>query len=926
MTVITGTGSNGATNIFNTESLQALAAGSLTASTATAFTISDPDFQVSGQGTGITYSGGHPSGGTLTSLNVNVFGVASTWTGFSVSVSSLWQAVSSGNVTSFNALLFGGDDTFNASASGSGDNIGGYGGDDVFNYAGNFSMQNHLDGGDGSDTLKLNGDYAGDGLTFVDMQLISVENIVLGTGHDYVLNLRSGVVASGETMTVDATALNAGDTLVLNASNSDGGSGTKGALVLSGGAGDDVFYDGGGNDRYDGGDGSDTVVFYTGSKIAIDLSLTTSQNFGAFFGHDVLTSVENVVTGSANDKITGNADANFIDAGSGNNIIDGGDGNDTVSYAGTSGGIINLSRGKASHGDGRDILTSIENVIGSGNNDQFLGTSGDNRIDGGGGLDAVDYGNAAGGVLFNFSTGGIGRTAGGAGHDTLIGISTVKGSDFNDRLIPGLDPRSLSGILAPHSFDGGDGIDTIDFSRLDRAVTASPEDSLSFLNVENFIGTRFDDQMETEWVSEGSRSTVWGGAGDDTLRGHDRGFLKGEDGDDSLIYSSFVASDWADGGAGEDTLSLNYFGESGEMILTANSIRNVEHIKLSGTDTLGLKMDDANLLGHATVDVLYEQPQPAFLDDAWVIFDASAESTGGYRVTTRGGNDEITGGAGNDILMSGAGEDMLDMSFGGRDVVAAGSGRDTIVAGRALKANDAIDGGTGDDTVNLDGVYAKGLTFGATTLVSVENIAVADGHSYKLTTIDANVADGATLTADADHLRHTGRLVFDGSAETDGRFVLIGGAHADMLIGGAGDDQIEGRGGPDRLIGNGGVDTFVYGPTTDSTGANYDTIVGFDFAVDRIDVPSAPVAIDDSVVTGRLAVSKFDIKMAAAIDSIHLAAHHAVLFTPDAGTLAGELFVIVDQNGLAGYQAGSDFVLHLSGATNTESVSVSVFV
>jgi hypothetical protein len=50
-----------------------------------------------------------------------------------------------------------------------------------------------------------------------------------------------------------------------------------------------------------------------------------------------------------------------------------------------------------------------------------------------------------------------------------------------------------------------------------------------------------------------------------------------------------------------------------------------------------------------------------------------------------------------------------------------------------------------------------------------------------------------------------------------------------------------------------------------------------------------------------------------------------VLFTPDRGTLAGHTFLIVDANGTAGYQAGQDYVIDITGATNLGSLSTTNF-
>jgi hypothetical protein len=44
------------------------------------------------------------------------------------------------------------------------------------------------------------------------------------------------------------------------------------------------------------------------------------------------------------------------------------------------------------------------------------------------------------------------------------------------------------------------------------------------------------------------------------------------------------------------------------------------------------------------------------------------------------------------------------------------------------------------------------------------------------------------------------------------------------------------------------------------------------------------------------------------------------LFTPNAGTYAGDTFLAVDSNGQAGYTAGQDIVVELNGATNLGSL------
>ncbi len=113
--------------------------------------------------------------------------------------------------------------------------------------------------------------------------------------------------------------------------------------------------------------------------------------------------------------------------------------------------------------------------------------------------------------------------------------------------------------------------------------------------------------------------------------------------------------------------------------------------------------------------------------------------------------------------------------------------------------------------VKLDGDYGAGLTFNATTMTNVESLVLADGHDYNLTTDDATVASGATLTVDASALG-SNTLIFNGTAELDGHFTLIGGASDDKLDGGSQSDSFDlSHGGDDQVFGGGGGDTFYFG-------------------------------------------------------------------------------------------------------------------
>ena len=125
-----------------------------------------------------------------------------------------------------------------------------------------------------------------------------------------------------------------------------------------------------------------------------------------------------------------------------------------------------------------------------------------------------------------------------------------------------------------------------------------------------------------------------------------------------------------------------------------------------------------------------------------------------------------------------------------------------------------------------------------------------------------------------------------------------------------------------------GNDTFVYDDVGESTGVTRDVITGYNALHDKFDLPSgySVAAIDTALTTGTLSTGSFDANLAAAVDAAHLAAGDAVLFTPNAGTLAGHTFLVIDMNGTAGYQAGQDLVIQLESATHLASLATTDFI
>lgn len=203
--------------------------------------------------------------------------------------------------------------------------------------------------------------------------------------------------------------------------------------------------------------------------------------------------------------------------------------------------------------------------------------------------------------------------------------------------------------------------------------------------------------------------------------------------------------------------------------------------------------------------------------------------TGTVSVTVNGVtsvDDRLGGDGGDNVITARPGTDIYMLQGGGHDTATGGGSGDGFYFGAALDPLDNVDGGAGDDDqVALQGDYtgANALTFGAGNLVNIETLVIYSGsttgfgdnagnsYSYDLTTIDANVDAGKTLTVNANLLHAGENLTFNGSAETNGSFLVFAGLGNDSLTGGQGSDAFFfGDGGrftaADHVDGQGGTD------------------------------------------------------------------------------------------------------------------------
>lgn len=188
--------------------------------------------------------------------------------------------------------------------------------------------------------------------------------------------------------------------------------------------------------------------------------------------------------------------------------------------------------------------------------------------------------------------------------------------------------------------------------------------------------------------------------------------------------------------------------------------------------------------------------------------------------------DRLEGTSGNDIIVGSTHNDLFLLQGGGDDKARGDAGDDDFYFGAAFTAADQVDGGTGRDTVTLQGNYtlaagSLNLITGAETLQLLSagdkrfGASGSTAFNYSIATSDANVAAGQTLTISASGLATGEHLVFDGSAEKDGQFAVAAGAGDDRLTGGALNDTLTGGAGNDRLDGGAGRDVMAGGTGDD---------------------------------------------------------------------------------------------------------------
>lgn len=309
-------------------------------------------------------------------------------------------------------------------------------------------------------------------------------------------------------------------------------------------------------------------------------------------------------------------------------------------------------------------------------------------------------------------------------------------------------------------------------------------------------GTTGDDVL----AGTSGDDTIHGLGGNDTidgLGGTDQ--LFGDGGNDTFnmqANSGGYAS--IDGGAGLDTLTLNYFGFTSQITQVDSSTFAVN---LFGAPIASVTNVEEIILGEYWTVKL-----PNWTGNLKIVSDSHISSS----ITTGPGNDTITGGPGNDSVSFNGGNDVIDL--------AGGSGQLSIetISGHA----DHVIASASPDPANLQtaflAVLATALTAGAATIDLAAGTASIGATTFSLSGFHGVEIEGSAYISTVRGDDSPNYITYLSNNSTSGAFVFDGRGGNDTLIGGISNDQIDGGDGNDTVNANDGNDVVRGGSGNDS--------------------------------------------------------------------------------------------------------------
>lgn len=433
-------------------------------------------------------------------------------------------------------------------------------------------------------------------------------------------------------------------------------------------------------------------------------------------------------------------------------------------------------------------------------------------------------------------------------YEPTDGSSTITGTSGDDTIIL---------THGDFSIDGGDGVDTVNFSNtiphdlrsgaygsvvadLTTGTAVATGTNIQFVppysqdftyqytltNVESLIGSAGGDVLKAGAAGAtlaglGGGDTLVGGAGNDLIiGGAGADILTGGGGADIFRFSAVIVE--------------GFGGVVDSYAAAIDSIKDfqtgIDKLDLGGVQNLGAVSIVRTGSGSAVFGEIKGQPAEiqvligvtGLIQAGDVAGVASVQMVGDER------DDLLIGGDWADSLYGHDGADVL-IGGGAGDALYGGTGADTF---RYLNASDSTNGAldiiqdfaTGVDTIDLAALNPSNVS-----ILYYNGGSIISGGSGASTFQIGSVR--YVNASDLTGLVHGVYLVGDGDPNS-----LTGSALDDTIVGGAGNDTIIGGGAGDALYGGAGEDVFKYLSASDSNNAALDILHDFQTGVDKIDL------------------------------------------------------------------------------------------
>lgn len=464
----------------------------------------------------------------------------------------------------------------------------------------------------------------------------------------------------------------------------------------------------------------------------------------------------------------------------------------------------------------------MANIKGTAANNNLVGTTANDVIDGLGGADTM-AGGLGNDVYVVDNVGDIVIEAFNAGIDTvqasisylltanvenltLTGTANINGTGnaLNNSLVGNSGNNILDGGAGIDTMSGGAGndtyiVDTVSdvISETTNAGTDIVQSNASYTLVANIENLTLTGATAISAIGNTLNNVITGNSANN--------LVNGGAGADTMI-----------GGLGDDTYTVDNVGD---VIIEAAGV-GIDTVQVGFSYVLGLNVENLTLSGVSTINGTGN-----VLDNNILGNNASNILDGGL------GDDTINGGAGADAMTGGGGNDSFfvdnigdtvteaindgidsvktsvdfilsanieNLTLTGAAVSGGGNAVNNYILGNAL--NNILDGEAGNDT--LDGAGGSDILLGG-----------QGNDTYILSDIATSIVESVgegidTVLSSVDHVLSTNveNLTLTGLDNING----TGNAQNNVITGNAGSNMIYGSAGLDTLVGGSGNDTYVF--------------------------------------------------------------------------------------------------------------------